>query len=112
MFHFQNFDHESALHSAAQYGHTEIVKLLLEVKLLLKSCTTGCHKSSYILFKVVEVIRVEKLWKWQIYYTHTSLYDEQAILSGSLKLHDVPCVRNCVNWVLPKWFCSASDGLW
>ncbi|XP_035219573.1 ankyrin repeat and SAM domain-containing protein 1A-like isoform X2 [Stegodyphus dumicola] len=27
---FQNFDHESALHSAAQYGHTEIVKLLLE----------------------------------------------------------------------------------
>ncbi|KAG8201362.1 hypothetical protein JTE90_016838 [Oedothorax gibbosus] len=27
-----NFDHESALHSAAQYGHTDIIKLLLENK--------------------------------------------------------------------------------
>lgn len=27
---FQNKDDETALHCAAQYGHTEVVKLLLE----------------------------------------------------------------------------------
>lgn len=32
---FQNLDHESALHSAAQYGHAEIVQVLLEVSSLI-----------------------------------------------------------------------------